>query len=187
MGSFVLHPAAYAVVVATTLASIPVAAVEVSGNASRSATVCTVEVTALPVSKARLLAFGNYRGPPASHNVEAQRFFDQGLVFGWGFNFAEAVRSFRAAAQLDPKCSLCRWGIAWALGPSINHDMQAADVPVALDAIVQARVAATAGSRERALIDALATRYSARTRRRYRPTCTFLRRGDGSAGGPTRR
>jgi len=41
--------------------------------------------------------------------------------------------------------------------------MQAADVPVALDAIVQARVAATAGSRERALIDALATRYSART------------------------
>ena len=162
MGSFVLHPAAYAVVVATTLASIPVAAVEVSGSASRSATVCTVEVTALPVSKARLLAFGNYRGPPASHNVEAQRFFDQGLVFGWGFNFAEAVRSFRAAAQLDPKCSLCRWGIAWALGPSINHDMQAADVPVALDAIVQARVAATAGSRERALIDALATRYSAR-------------------------
>ena len=161
MGSFVLHPAAYAVV-ATTLASIPVAAVEVSGSASRSATVCTVEVTALPVSKARLLAFGNYRAPPASQNVEAQRFFDQGLVFGWGFNFAEAVRSFRAAAQLDPKCSLCRWGIAWALGPSINHDMRAADVPVALDAIVQARVAATAGSRERALIDALATRYSAR-------------------------
>jgi tetratricopeptide (TPR) repeat protein len=160
--SFVLHPAAYAVVVATTLASVPVAAVEVSGSASRSATICSVEVTALPVSKARLLAFGNYRGPPASHNVEAQRFFDQGLVFGWGFNFAEAVRSFRAAAQFDPKCALCRWGIAWALGPSINHDMRAADVPVALDAIVQARVAATAGSRERALIDALATRYSAR-------------------------
>ena len=163
MGSFVLHPAAYAVVVTTTLASVPVAAVEVSGSAARSAAVCTVELTALPVSKARLLAFGNYRGPPASHNVEAQRFFEQGLVFGWGFNFAEAVRSFRAAAQFDPKCTLCRWGIAWALGPSINHDMRAADVPVALDAIVQARVAATAGSRERALIDALATRYSART------------------------
>jgi tetratricopeptide (TPR) repeat protein len=160
--SFVLHLAAYAVVVATTLASVPVAAVEVSGSASRSATICSVEVTALPVSKARLLAFGNYRGPPASHNVDAQRFFDQGLVFGWGFNFAEAVRSFRAAAQFDPECTLCRWGIAWALGPSINHDMRTADVPVALDAIVQARVAATAGSRERALIDALATRYSAR-------------------------
>ena len=160
--SFVLHPAAHAVIVATTLASVPLAAVEVSGSPSRSATVCSVEATALPVSKARLLAFGNYRGPPASHNVEAQRFFDQGLVFGWGFNFAEAVRSFRAASQLDPACSLCRWGIAWALGPSINHDMQAGDVPVALDAIVQARVAATAGSRERALIDALATRYSAR-------------------------
>ena len=115
------------------------------------------------MSKARLLAFGDYRGPPASRNVEAQRFFDQGLVFGWGFNFAEAVRSFRAAAQFDPECALCRWGIAWALGPSINHDMRAADVPVALDAIVQARAAAAPGSRERALIDALATRYSTRT------------------------
>ncbi|HVE89681.1 MAG TPA: hypothetical protein VNA44_08265, partial [Burkholderiaceae bacterium] len=115
----------------------------------------------LPVANARLLAFGNYRGPLASRNAEAQRFFNQGLVFGWGFNFAESVRSFRAASQLDPACALCRWGIAWALGPSINHDMNPADVPVALDAIVQARVAAAPGSRERALIDALATRYSA--------------------------
>jgi tetratricopeptide (TPR) repeat protein len=163
MASFVPPSVAHAVVIATTLASVPVAAVAVSSSGSRLAAVCTAEVTALPVSKARLLGFGNYRGPSASHNVEAQRFFDQGLVFGWGFNFAEAVRSFRAAAVQDPACALCRWGIAWALGPSINHDMRAADVPVALDAIVQARVAAPAGSRERALIDALSTRYSART------------------------
>ena len=40
--------------------------------------------------------------------------------------------------------------------------MQPADMPVALDAIVQARIAAAPGSRERALIDALGTRYSAR-------------------------
>ena len=163
MGSFVPHLAACVVIIATTLASVPVAAVEISSSVSRPATICTTEVTALPVPQARLLAFGNYRGPRASPNVEAQRFFDQGLVFGWGFNFAEAVRSFRAAAQMDPECALCRWGIAWAVGPSINHDMRAADVPVALDAIMQARVAAAPGSRERALIDALATRYSART------------------------
>ena len=142
------------------LANTGVAAVGSPGGPVRSAAVCTVEVRTLPVSKARLLAFGNYQGPPASRNVDAQRFFDQGLVFGWGFNFAEAVRSFRAASQLDPACALCRWGIAWALGPSINHDMRPADVPVVLDAIVQARSAAAPGSRERALIDALATRYS---------------------------
>ncbi|MGZ8992488.1 MAG: hypothetical protein ACXW16_00530, partial [Burkholderiaceae bacterium] len=147
------------------LAGVAVAGVGTPAEAGRSVAVCTVDAgmvdaATLPVSKARLLAFGNYRGPAASHNIEAQRFFDQGLVFGWGFNFAEAVRSFRAASQLDPACALCRWGIAWALGPSINHDMRPADVPVALDAIVQARSAAAPGSRERALIDALATRYS---------------------------
>ncbi|HYM47827.1 MAG TPA: hypothetical protein VES91_05060, partial [Burkholderiaceae bacterium] len=124
--------------------------------------VCTANTAKLPVSQARLLAFGNYRGPLASSNDKAQRFFDQGLVFGWGFNFAEAVRSFRAAAQLDLDCALCRWGVAWALGPSINHDMDPADVPVALDAIVQARSNASPGSRDRALIDALAQRYSDR-------------------------
>ena len=165
MGSFVPRSVAWVlacvVVIGSALAGLAAAAVEAPSGTGRSIAVCTVDAGALPVSKARLLAFGNYRGPSASHNVEAQRFFDQGLVFGWGFNFGEAVRSFRAASQLDPACALCRWGIAWALGPSINHDMRPADVPVALDAIVQARNAAASGSRELGLIDALATRYSA--------------------------
>lgn len=125
--------------------------------------ICTTQTGSLPVAKARLLAYGGYRGLVVSRIPEAQQFFDQGLVFGWGFNFAEAVRSFRAAAQLDPACALCRWGIAWALGPSINHDMEPANVPAAVDAIVQARSNTSPGSRDRALIDALATRYSDQT------------------------
>lgn len=137
-------------------------AVEATRDADRRQAVCVSSAGALPVAQARLLPFGNYRGALASRNDEAQRFFDQAMVFGWGFNFAEAVRSFRAAAQLDLDCALCRWGVAWALGPSINHDMDPAEVPVALDAIVQARSSARPGSRERALIDALAQRYSDR-------------------------
>lgn len=137
-------------------------AVEATRDADRRQAVCVSSAAALPVAQARLLPFGNYRGALASRNEEAQRFFDQAMVFGWGFNFAEAVRSFRAAAQLDLDCVLCRWGTAWALGPSINHDMDPAEVPVALDAIRQARSGARAGSRERALIDALAQRYSER-------------------------
>lgn len=129
-------------------------------DAPRTPDVCSAESGELPVADARLLAFGNYRGALASDDGPAQRFFEQGLIFGWGFNFAEAVRSFRAAVRLDPNCALCRWGIAWALGPSINHDMREADVPVALDAIAQGKAYARPGSRERALIDALATRYS---------------------------
>lgn len=149
-------------VIGSVLARLPATAVEARSSSARLA-VCTADAGSLPVSKARLLAFGNYRGPPASRNAEAQRFFDQGLVFGWGFNFAEAVRSFRAASQLDPQCALCRWGLAWALGPSINHEMNPADVPVVLDAIAQARGLSMPGSRERALIDALAVRYSTRS------------------------
>ncbi len=135
---------------------------QASQEAPRLQPVCSANSDDLAVANARVLAFGDYRGPIASRDSQAQRFFEQGLVFGWGFDFAEAVRSFRAAVLRDPGCALCRWGIAWALGPSINHDMREADAPFALDAIAQARATAPSGSRERDLIDALATRYSRR-------------------------
>ncbi len=126
-----------------------------------AAAVCLNDAGALPVADVRLLSIGPYRGPRVSASDRAQQLFNQGMVFGWGFNFAEAVRSFRAATLTDIDCALCRWGIAWALGPSVNHDMRREDVPIALDAITQARAYATgAPSRERALIEALATRYS---------------------------
>ena len=121
---------------------------------------CLNDTGALPTASAPLLPIGAYRGPRASSNDRAQRLFDQGLVFGWGFNFAEAARSFRAATLADLDCAMCRWGIAWALGPSINHDMSPSDLPIARDAIAQARAyAPDKASRERRLIDALALRY----------------------------
>ncbi|MGZ8981103.1 MAG: hypothetical protein ACXW2D_10155, partial [Burkholderiaceae bacterium] len=126
-----------------------------------AAAVCLNDAGALPVAEARLLSIGSYKGPRVSASERAQKLFNQGMVFGWGFNFAEAVRSFRAASLTDIDCALCRWGIAWALGPSVNHDMKREDVPIAIDAIVQARAyAPDPSSRERALIEALARRYS---------------------------
>ncbi len=50
----------------------------------------------------------------------AQRYFDQGMVLAFGFNHAEAIRSFRAAQKLDPDCAMCFWGEALATGPNIN-------------------------------------------------------------------
>jgi tetratricopeptide (TPR) repeat protein len=121
---------------------------------------CLSDVRGLKVTDARLFeGVGSYRAPRVSDHPEAQRYFEQGMVFGWGFNFAEAARSFRAATLRDPDCSMCRWGIAWAVGPSINHDMDAADMPIARDAIVQARVYA-ADPRTRELVAALALRYA---------------------------
>jgi tetratricopeptide (TPR) repeat protein len=125
-----------------------------------AAEVCMIDAGALAAADARELPIGPYRGPGASPVPRAQRMFEQGLVYGWGFNFPEAVRSFRAAVLADRDCALCRWGIAWALGPSINHDMPRENLPAALDAIVQARVYAPPAGRERALIDALAVRYA---------------------------
>ncbi len=125
---------------------------------------CLSDARGLKVADARLFPGARHAAPRVSDNPEAQRYFEQALVMGWGFNFAEAVRSFRAAVQLDPACAACRWGVAWALGPSINHDMAAADLPVARDALVQARVhAATDDARTRALVATLALRYPSAT------------------------
>lgn len=146
---------------ALALAALMLAPLAWSKAPQGAAAVCLNDAGALPVADVRLLSIGPYRAPRVSASDRAQQLFNQGMVFGWGFNFAEAVRSFRAAALTDIDCALCRWGIAWALGPSVNHDMKPEDVPIALDAITQARAYATdAASRERALIEALATRYS---------------------------
>ena len=92
----------------------------------------------------------------------AQRYFDQGLILSYGFNHAEARRSFQAAQRLDPGCAMCFWGEALVLGPNINAPMEDAAREPALAALGQARkLAGRASEREQALIEALAARYSA--------------------------
>ena len=92
----------------------------------------------------------------------AQRYFDQGLRLYYAFNHQEAIRSFQEGTRLDPDCAMCYWGIALAYGPNINAPMDATNGRLAYSAIQQAvRRATTVSDRERALIQALATRYSA--------------------------
>jgi tetratricopeptide (TPR) repeat protein len=80
----------------------------------------------------------------------------------YSFNHAGAVRSFREAQRQDPGCALCFWGEAAALGPNINAPMDGRDVPSALAALERAQaLASSATPLERALIEALALRYSA--------------------------
>ena len=68
----------------------------------------------------RLQNLGGLHVPVTTTTSEAQRFFDQGLTFLYAFNHYEAERSFREAQRLDPKCAMCAWGEALALGPNIN-------------------------------------------------------------------
>ena len=90
-----------------------------------------------------------------------QRYFDQGLRLYYAFNHVEAIRAFNAAARLDPQCAMCYWGTALAYGPNINLPMDAAAAAAAYEALQHAAAATEVASpKERALIDALAQRYS---------------------------
>jgi tetratricopeptide (TPR) repeat protein len=92
----------------------------------------------------------------------AQRYFDQGLRLAWGFNHAEAQRAFRKAQRLDPACAMCFWGEAYVLGPNINVPMDDKANAPALAAAAKAReLAPRATPSEKALIEAIAARYSA--------------------------
>jgi len=95
-------------------------------------------------------------------SAEAQKYFDQGLRLAYGFNHLEAQRAFRKAQKLDPNCAMCFWGEAFVLGPNINLPMQDDAIAPAYAAAQKAlTLAPKASARERALIDAIATRYSA--------------------------
>ncbi|MBD1913630.1 MULTISPECIES: hypothetical protein [unclassified Leptolyngbya] len=104
---------------------------------------------------------GNYSHPISARNPLTQRYFDQGLMLAYGFNHAEAFRSFQQAAELDPTCAMCYWGMAYVLGPNINAAMEDGAVPTAWEALQAARERSPyASEQENAYIEALAQRYT---------------------------
>ena len=104
---------------------------------------------------------GDVRHPVSTTNAEAQRFFDQGLAFLYGFNHDEAIRSFGRAAELDPQLAMAQWGVALALGSNYNIQADPAQLKAAYEALQKARaLAPKASEHERAYIEALTKRYS---------------------------
>jgi tetratricopeptide (TPR) repeat protein len=95
-------------------------------------------------------------------SAEAQKYFDQGLNFYFGFNHGGAIRSFKEAARLDPACAMAHWGVALANGPHINFPL--VPPPAAAEAWSELALAqqnsADATPAERVLITALAKRYA---------------------------
>lgn len=63
---------------------------------------------------------GEYRMDVTTSSEDARRFFDQGMIFTYGFNHGEAARSFREAIRLDSNFVMAYWGLAYALGPNYN-------------------------------------------------------------------
>lgn len=104
---------------------------------------------------------GDHEHPITTASTDAQRYFNQGLTLGFAFNHAEAQRSFRYAATLDPQCAMCWWGIAFVLGPNVNATMDAAAAAPAWEAVRKAQsLAAKTTPREQAYIAAVAQRYA---------------------------
>ena len=104
---------------------------------------------------------GTYHYAVSTGSPEAQQYFDQGMRLSYGFNHAEGIRAFEHAAMLDPQCAMCYWGVAYALGPNINAPITPEAAKKAWETIGQAKRASRATEKERAFIDALATRYAA--------------------------
>ncbi len=108
-----------------------------------------------------MAGLGNQHHPVSTRNPEAQRFFDQGFALIFAFNHAEAAKSFRHAAELDPHLAMAYWGAGLALGPNINAEVNLEQEKKAFEAAQNAlRLAADAPEQERAYIAALAKRYS---------------------------
>lgn len=126
-----------------------------TASAPRAATSSTAPATAVLRT-----GFGGHHHPITTANPDAQKFFDQGFDFVFGFNHEEAVRSFARAAELDPKAAMPHWGIAWALGPNYNLDVDAQRASQANVAITTALALSQQGPpEERAYIEAMAIRF----------------------------
>ena len=107
--------------------------------------------------------------PITTSAAEAQRWFDRGLAWTYGYNHEEAIACYRRALDADPGCAMAWWGIAYAAGPNYNKPWEAFDeddarrsLRTAFDATAEAGKLSSDGAAtqtERALIGALRSRY----------------------------
>jgi tetratricopeptide (TPR) repeat protein len=104
---------------------------------------------------------GGIHFPVSTKSAKAQQYFDQGLMLSFGFNHAEAARSFYEATRQDSTCAMCWWGFAFVLGPNYNAGMEKDNFQRAFDAVQKAKaLSASSTPKEKDLIDALTHRYS---------------------------
>jgi hypothetical protein len=62
------------------------------------------------------IGLGDFHRAVSTSRKSAQAYFDQGMRFLWAFNHDESTRSFAKAAQEDPNCAMCYWGVALTVG-----------------------------------------------------------------------
>jgi tetratricopeptide (TPR) repeat protein len=105
---------------------------------------------------------GSHTRKITTDSPEAQKYFDQGLDFLFGFNHGAAIRAFQAAEKADPTCAMAHWGVALACGPHINfpHVPPAAAELAWKELVLAQENASHVSVVENALIEALGHRYA---------------------------
>jgi tetratricopeptide (TPR) repeat protein len=63
---------------------------------------------------------GTHRRVISTESAAAQRWFDLGLNWCFGFNFVEGTTCFERALQADPNCVMAHWGAAYGSSPFYN-------------------------------------------------------------------
>ena len=97
----------------------------------------------------------------ATTKPEAQAWFNYGMQLAHAFYHDDAKAAFKKAMEIDPKCAMCAWGEAWSLGPTLNYDIDPAQIKAAGVVAEQASdLASDETPKNQALIAALRLRYA---------------------------
>lgn len=99
--------------------------------------------------------------PITTKDTLVQRYFNQGMTLAYGFNHAEAARSFYYATKLDPDCAMAFFGYAYVLGPNYNAGMEDDNYQRAYEAIQKAKeLSKKSSKKERQFIEVMSLRYT---------------------------
>jgi tetratricopeptide (TPR) repeat protein len=108
---------------------------------------------------------GSYHRPIETPSLQAQVWFDRGMVWAYAFNHDEAIRCFDRALELDPDMAIARWGVAYSIGPNYNKAWEAFDPVDMAASLARARMEldvagnGRASAVEQGLIEALQARF----------------------------
>ena len=64
---------------------------------------------------------GTYSLKVTTKSADAQRWFDRGLIWAYGFHWEEAVGCFIEALKEESEFAMVWWGLAYSYGPEYNR------------------------------------------------------------------
>ena len=118
-------------------------------------------VAAASTPAVMLAGVGNGASPADTANAQAQAWYNEGLNLYHAFNHNEARAAFAKAAELDPGCALCEWGVALGLGPTLNYGVTEEETALALSHAERAKALLKPGdARSAGLVEAMIVRYA---------------------------